>query len=232
MLEHGSRGAAGHDLLASIFNVSQSRRWYVYRSQLSISEADVLAEGPHQSQNEASSLLRSIGGSSSTYSGERSGQSPPRFGANRSTSAPRGMGRRPNPGNAHATTGVQNLLVSHDRRQSRGGEGITNTYSPTSAASIAKSKLASDLSRQISRRFKAGDVYAPHDLSATEMAKWKKSQRPNYDAFDLLDINPMDEYKVRPTLPVTAVTAEWFGVQMLMYRVELLDYVRIHVDHG
>jgi len=60
---------------------------------------------------------------------------------------------------------------------------------------MQRHKLASDLSRQISRRWKAGDVYAPHDLSPVEMAKWKKRGRPEYDVFDVLDLKPMEEYK-------------------------------------
>jgi len=60
--------------------------------------------------------------------------------------------------------------------------------------------MAADLSKQITRRWKAGDVYAPHDLSEVEMAKWKKRERPNRDAFDVLDFNPMDHYRVRTPL--------------------------------
>lgn len=48
------------------------------------------------------------------------------------------------------------------------------------------------------RRWKIGDVYAPHDLSARAIAKYKKKKsRPGADVFDLLGINPLDEYKVR-----------------------------------
>jgi small subunit ribosomal protein S18 len=52
------------------------------------------------------------------------------------------------------------------------------------------------LARQITRRFRAGDVYAPHDLSEVEMAKWKKRDRPQQDVFDVLDFKPMDHYRV------------------------------------
>jgi small subunit ribosomal protein S18 len=57
-----------------------------------------------------------------------------------------------------------------------------------------------DLDRQVTRRWKAGDVYAPHDLSGIEMAKWKKlrrKDRPRYDVLDLLGIDPLQHYKVR-----------------------------------
>lgn len=44
-----------------------------------------------------------------------------------------------------------------------------------------------------------GDVYAPHDLSGTEQAKWKKVKqraRPRWDVLDQLGVRPMEEYKV------------------------------------
>lgn len=57
-----------------------------------------------------------------------------------------------------------------------------------------------DLERQLPRRWKTGDVYAPHDLSGVEMSKWKKVQakgRPKVDVFDRLRLNPLNHYKVR-----------------------------------
>lgn len=59
--------------------------------------------------------------------------------------------------------------------------------------------------RQIPRRWKVGDVYAPHDLTGVEMAKWKKLRRQGrerggkrrWDVIDQLGINPIDHYKVK-----------------------------------
>ncbi|KAL4960945.1 mitochondrial 37S ribosomal protein bS18m [Aspergillus stella-maris] len=45
------------------------------------------------------------------------------------------------------------------------------------------------------RDWKAGDVYAPHDLSPAEMKKWKKRSTPTSDAFDALNLNPLHLYK-------------------------------------
>ena len=56
-----------------------------------------------------------------------------------------------------------------------------------------------DLEGQVTRRWKLGDVYAPHDLSGAEMAKWKKVRRrgkQKVDVVDQLGINPIDHYKV------------------------------------
>jgi small subunit ribosomal protein S18 len=61
---------------------------------------------------------------------------------------------------------------------------------------LKKHKLASDLTRQMTRRWKEGDVYAPHDLSSAEMQKWRRRGRPEHDVFDLLGLNPIEEYKV------------------------------------
>lgn len=55
---------------------------------------------------------------------------------------------------------------------------------------------AEALTRQIRRRWRAGEVYAPHDLSPQEMKKWKSRKTPDYDVFDILNMNPIDEYKV------------------------------------
>ena len=62
---------------------------------------------------------------------------------------------------------------------------------------LQKHRLSGELSRQITRRWRAGDVYAPHDLSGPEMCKWKTRDTPAYDVFDVLDFNPLTEYKVR-----------------------------------
>ncbi|KAH8704730.1 putative 37S ribosomal protein S18 [Talaromyces proteolyticus] len=46
-----------------------------------------------------------------------------------------------------------------------------------------------------SREWTAGDVYSPHDFGPTEMKKWMKRWGPETDAFDALNINPLDQYK-------------------------------------
>ena len=61
---------------------------------------------------------------------------------------------------------------------------------------LVDNKLGQDLTRQISRRWREGDIYAPHDLSEVEMAKWKKRTRPDFDVFDVLNFKPLDHYKV------------------------------------
>jgi len=55
--------------------------------------------------------------------------------------------------------------------------------------------LRGDLSKQISRKWKVGDIYAPHDLSDVEMAKWKKKVKVTQDVFDVLGFKPLEQYK-------------------------------------
>ena len=55
------------------------------------------------------------------------------------------------------------------------------------------------LETQQIRRWNAGDVYAPNDLSGVEQSKWKRQKqkpRPRWDVLDQLNIKPMDHYKV------------------------------------
>ena len=90
-----------------------------------------------------------------------------------------------------ATDRVRNLLADSEARRQR----ITERKKSTLDRMRAK-KLSEDFSRQMTRRWKAGDVYAPHDLSPEEMVKWKQSQRPTKDVLDMLGLNPLDEYRV------------------------------------
>jgi len=55
-----------------------------------------------------------------------------------------------------------------------------------------------ELEQQQTRRWRPGDVYAPHDLSGVEMAKWKRVRRQpkaRADVLDQLGMNPLQHYK-------------------------------------
>jgi len=76
--------------------------------------------------------------------------------------------------------------------------GAANKRKET-AADIERAAFRQDLEKQLTRRWRSGDVYSPHDLSGVEMSKWKQIQpkgRPKRDILDMLKINPMDHYKV------------------------------------
>lgn len=76
------------------------------------------------------------------------------------------------------------------------GVGLDRTPS-TPSRELAESERLSQYQRQIYRKWQPGDVYAPHDLSGAEQKKWKQGRkRPQQDAFDVLGVNPVLEYKV------------------------------------
>ena len=64
-------------------------------------------------------------------------------------------------------------------------------------AELDRRNLATAIAKQNTRRWKAGDVYAPHDLSGIEMRKWRTPRPVMMDAFKALDLDPRQEYKVR-----------------------------------
>lgn len=48
----------------------------------------------------------------------------------------------------------------------------------------------------LKRRWRGGEVYAPHDLTPSEVRKWAKRATPSTDVFDELAMNPLREWKV------------------------------------
>jgi hypothetical protein len=138
--------------------------------------------------------------------GQTSSPSPSSFGP----SQPEARSARPQtnkgPSTAPTRTGTErvgSMISGALSRQARQRQMLNAGRRPgqpsrTTVEELENAKRANDLSKQISRRWKAGDVYAPHDLSAEEMAKWKKREEPKYDVFDLLGYDPLENYKVRP----------------------------------
>jgi small subunit ribosomal protein S18 len=102
----------------------------------------------------------------------------------------------PSPGNSTANTRLMNLMRQQAAKRERAEATSQPGTRTNTLEELQKHKMAADLSKQITRRWKAGDVYAPHDLSAAEMGKWKNRSRPLYDVFDVLDFNPLDHYRV------------------------------------
>ncbi|KIL96520.1 hypothetical protein FAVG1_01264 [Fusarium avenaceum] len=80
-----------------------------------------------------------------------------------------------------------------DRYKSR-----ANSYSMEKSQQmdfLKNQKMSNDFLKQMPRRWQAGDVYSPHDLSPIEMQKWRKKSVRNNDVIDALGINPLDMYK-------------------------------------
>ena len=68
---------------------------------------------------------------------------------------------------------------------------------PSQTREMLESERREQFQRQIYRKWQAGDVYSPHDLTGAEQRKWKFGRKkPQQDAFDVLGINPLNEYKV------------------------------------
>lgn len=81
------------------------------------------------------------------------------------------------------------MLKSHQQRQA--------LHATQARAELERMALRKDMEQQMTRRWRAGDVYAPHDLSGVEMQKWKTTRRaPSKDAFDALGVDPRKLYKV------------------------------------
>ena len=83
---------------------------------------------------------------------------------------------------------------------------------------VAKVQRAKDLERQMPRlsKWSVGDVYAPHDLSAVEAGKWRKRKSSERDVFDILGINPLEEYKVCDIYGVVRWGHEGQGVSLVL----------------
>ncbi|KAG9199885.1 hypothetical protein B5807_11078 [Epicoccum nigrum] len=67
---------------------------------------------------------------------------------------------------------------------------------PSQTREMIESERREQFQRQIYRKWQPGDVYSPHDLTGAEQRKWKMGRKkPQQDAFDVLGINPLNEYK-------------------------------------
>lgn len=106
---------------------------------------------------------------------------------------------------------LANLVNSYTNPSPNPGR---TTSQPMDRASLLASTeslyRAADLERYIYRRYRPGDIYAPHDLSSVEQQKWRNTSRRTankgapllsskksvrHDAFDVLDVHPLAEFK-------------------------------------
>lgn len=121
--------------------------------------------------------------------------------ASRSSPQPFQKRRQPPP---HKLSDYQNSPSTQERHDLVDRIRSSN-YSPQNKArqaSISRTEvdrhaLNVAIERQQFRRWKPGDVYAPHDLSSVEMRKWSKRRGVQGDVFEALDLDPRSEYKVR-----------------------------------
>ncbi|KAI2606414.1 ribosomal protein S18 [Hypoxylon fragiforme] len=72
---------------------------------------------------------------------------------------------------------------------------LRQAQQPTILEEMQQSNQNEGYSRQMTRRWKVGDVYAPHDLSPAEMGKWRRNQARQKDRVDMLGLHPLDMYR-------------------------------------
>lgn len=77
---------------------------------------------------------------------------------------------------------------------------------------VNKNVRHDDYARQMTRRWNVGEVYAPHDLSPSEMAKWRRNQARKKDLVDMLGLRPLDMYRVSEQ---SIIMVFFFGVPAL-----------------
>jgi small subunit ribosomal protein S18 len=110
----------------------------------------------------------------------------------------------PTPKNSPLRTLLGSTLRNNASRPDRASTVFSAPF--TAAGSDSHTKAMKELQssggerailQQMPRRWREGDVYAPHDLTIGEAKKWKKiMRRPEKDVFDMLGKNPLAFYKV------------------------------------
>ncbi|KAI4100124.1 MAG: hypothetical protein LQ339_005646 [Xanthoria mediterranea] len=119
----------------------------------------------------------------------------------------------PTPQPQQKPTPVSNLsgLITSIGRDAQ-AQTTATTARRSALAETEAAYRATDLERHLHRRFRPGDIYAPHDLSPTEQAKWRPRAavggslqgrgtpanthaQNRRDVFDVLGVHPLDEYK-------------------------------------
>jgi hypothetical protein len=111
---------------------------------------------------------------------------------------------------ARSLTAARNAALNSAARSPKGPNNVRRTREDLEnqrrlREDVERTQRAKDLEKQQHRSWKAGEVYAPHDLSPEEMKKWKKRKSPTMDAFDALGIDPLDQYKVRRSNNVPSI---------------------------
>lgn len=98
---------------------------------------------------------------------------------------------RPSPRdrNAAAKSIFDKMRASHTPNEAPMGERKVE-------GELRGKNVAEDYMRQMPRRWKLGDVYAPRDLSSSEMRKWGGISNVERDLVDLMGLQPLDMYRV------------------------------------
>ncbi|KAK7952187.1 mitochondrial 37S ribosomal protein bS18m [Apiospora aurea] len=95
-------------------------------------------------------------------------------------------------GGTGATEGVSDLFTkftAKHRTQTPEGERRVQVLGDLKGKNVSE-----DYMRQMPRRWREGELYAPHDLSEVEAAKWRKMTNVQRDLVDMLGLRPLDMY--------------------------------------
>lgn len=103
-----------------------------------------------------------------------------------------------NPTTASSAVGdaLASMLAETSTREAHRSLRKAQTKAEASA-SLRKEDQSNAYMRQMPRRWTAGEVYAPHDLSPEEIQRYfRRELKPRFDVFDVLGFNPLDNYSV------------------------------------
>lgn len=92
----------------------------------------------------------------------------------------------------HSADRIRGLINNGSKARLEGAAARKRTM----LESLREKKVSDDYVKQMPRRWRTGEVYAPHDLSPLEMEKWRRQKTVTVDVVDLLGINPLDHYRV------------------------------------
>lgn len=109
--------------------------------------------------------------------------------------------------------------LSKNKKIILAGKLVKRTEKPNTRPmeQLGRNVKRQDLLQQMTRRWKAGDIYAPHDLTGYAMSKFKKRRtRPPVDVLDMLKIDPFKEYKVGNVLQITMHVKFYFTDSFMM----------------
>lgn len=101
-----------------------------------------------------------------------------------------------NPTTASSAVGdaLASMLAETSTREAHRSLRKAQTKAEASA-SLRKEDQSNAYMRQMPRRWTAGEVYAPHDLSPEEIQRYfRRELKPRFDVFDVLGFNPLDNY--------------------------------------
>lgn len=148
----------------------------------------------------------------------------------------RGAPRRPansgaNPRSRSSTEEIQRLIARTDERYSR----IRNQRADVQKRMEAQ-RLGDEYMLHMARRWREGDVFTPHDLSANEMRKWRKRLGRKEDVLEIVGVNPLDHYRVGfPVSPIPFLCVAGWDIRRegeLTGTAEPHPHLGLHQLHG